>query len=169
MALTVLQPCKGPGRITRSKRIKSSVMKRPSAPCGAGTQRQVASLAAEKQSLQDKLEAFLASSSATQADLSSQRERASKAEAALTEAQTKAHQLSEAAEQARQERVQAEQQVVELKAVEGQLESEVVRLQQQLQGVQGQLQVLTGLALCMPCSSDWVIAYFWVLSVPLLF
>ena len=87
-----------------------------------------------------------------QADLFSQRERALKTEAALTEAQTRTHQLSEAIEQTRQDKgeveqrtrqemAQAEQQVVELKAVEGQLEAEVVRLQLQLEGVQGQLQV----------------------------
>ena len=120
--------------------------------CATGTQRQVASLAAEKHSLQDKLDAAQASSSAMQADLSSQREKALKAEAALTEAQTRTHQLSEAVEQARQEKgeaeqrtgqekAQAEQQVVELKAGEGQLEAEVARLQLQLEGVQGQLQV----------------------------
>ena len=80
-----------------------------------------------------------------QADLSIQHDRAFKAEAALTEAQTRAHQLSEAAQQARQEQAHAEQQVVELKAVEGQLEAEVARLQLQLEGVQGQLQVM---ALC---------------------
>ena len=87
-----------------------------------------------------------------QADLTSQRERALKTEAALTEAQTRTHHLSEAVEQARQEKgeveqrtgqekAQAEQQIVELKAVEGQLEAEVARLQLQLEGVQGQLQV----------------------------
>lgn len=157
-------PAKSSGdRIHNTNTHKSVGISPLSACCAAGTQRQVASLAAEKQTLQDKLDASQASSSAMQADLSSQRDRACKAEAALAEAQSRAHQLSEAAEHARQgkaeveqrvgqEKVQAEQQVVELRAVEGQLEAEVARLQQQLEGVQGQLQVtaLSGDGLSVP-------------------
>ncbi len=54
-----------------------------------------------------------------------------------------AQQLSREVEQVTGEKAQAEQQVGELRAVQGQLELEVARLQHQLQGLEGQLQVLT--------------------------
>lgn len=69
------------------------------------------------------------------------RDRATQAETALTDAQTKVQRLGEEAEGAKQGKAQAEQQVGELKAVEGQLEVEVARLQNQLVGVQGQLHI----------------------------
>ena len=111
----------------------------------AGTHQQVATLAADNQSLQDKLtqhlEAAQTSSATAQLELSALRDRATQAEAALTDAQTKIQQLGGEAEQAKQGKAQAEQQAGELKAVEGQLEVEVTRLQHQLEGVQGHLQV----------------------------
>lgn len=56
-----------------------------------------------------------------------------------------AQQLRHEVEQVTGEKAQAEQQVGELRAVQGQLELEVARLQHQLQGLEGQLQVLTKL------------------------
>lgn len=88
----------------------------------AGTQRQAASLAAEKQALQDKLDASLTASTAMQAELSGQRQSTLEAEAALAEAQKSAQQLRQAAEQSKQEKALAEQQALQLKAVEGQLQ-----------------------------------------------
>ncbi len=54
-----------------------------------------------------------------------------------------AQQLSREVEQVTGENAQAEQQVGDLRAVQGQLELEVARLQHQLQGLEGQLQVVT--------------------------
>jgi len=90
-----------------------------------------------------------------------------------------AQQLSREVEQVTGEKARAEQQVGELRAVQGQLELEVARLQHQLQGLEGQLQVLTTLQgqrgllhvqmmcscylsghsikLCLSCSSVWCI------------
>ena len=136
----------------------------------AGTHQQVTALTAEKQSLQDKLNQHLetsqASTSASHTELTSLRDRASIAEAALTDAQTKVQRLSEEAEQARQEKAQAEQHAGDAKAVEGQLEVEVARLQQQLDSVQGQLQVAAfscNSLLTAPVCSAWCLGQhpFW--------
>ncbi|KAL0042112.1 hypothetical protein WJX77_003665 [Trebouxia sp. C0004] len=114
----------------------------------SGAQQQVAAFAADKQSLQEKLnqhlEAAQSSTAAMHAELSSLRDKAAMSEAAVTEAQKQAQQLSREVEQVTGEKAHAEQQVGELRAVQGQLELEVARLQHQLQGLEGQLQSEVG-------------------------